>query len=76
MGSKVTFGGNNTAMVASFNQVYLLSNEEKGSVSVDWVADKQANHCIAEFDLTKIEALNGLYMVKAVCAEQLAAAQP
>lgn len=67
MGAKATLGENNTAMVASFNQVYLLANQETGSINVDWVADNQEKNCVAQFDLTKTEAVNGLYLIKAAC---------
>ncbi|MDQ8937076.1 fimbria/pilus outer membrane usher protein [Acinetobacter rudis] len=70
MGAKAIFDENKTAMVASFNQVYMLSEQEKGQVNVNWTVNGQEKSCTAQFDLTKTEAVNGLYLIKTACVDQ------
>lgn len=71
MGAKVSSAdGKTIAMVASFNQAYVLSNQPQGNLKVDWVKDNQPQSCLVQFDLNAIQPVNGLYLVNAQCLNQ------
>lgn len=70
MGAKVRLAGGQTALVASFNQTYVLTDQPKGQVHVDWVSSNQTTSCIAQFDLADMQPVNGLYLVKSNCLAQ------
>lgn len=70
MGAKVSSSTGQTAMVANFNQAYILTSQAKGELKVDWVRNNQAQSCTASFDLNNIQPVNGLYILKSNCLTQ------
>lgn len=70
MGAKISLSTGETAMVANFNQAYVLTGQPKGDFKVDWVKDNQAKNCTVQFDLNNLQPVNGLYILKSNCLTQ------
>ncbi len=66
-GAQASIGKSKPAMVSNFGQLYLLSHQKQGNISLKWKQNEQENSCVIDFNIAEMTMVNGLYMMPATC---------
>lgn len=53
--------------ISNFGQLYMLSNQKQGNITVQWTQGEQPAACDLSFDIAQMKFISGLYMMPVIC---------
>lgn len=54
-------------LVGNFNQLYIVTKNINGEIFVSWQIDEKSESCNANYDVTNIKPVNGIYIFNVEC---------
>lgn len=67
LGSVATLDNGEVFYVSNLNQLFLISNSDKGNIHITWTKNDENNECYISYDLKDLKGINGITMFNASC---------
>lgn len=70
-GAQAAIDNGGTALVSNFGQLFILSHKPSGNINIHWTKNRIKQTCNVEFDIKKINSINGLYINEKKCVIEI-----